>query len=54
MPRALGWIDVPGWRSTSSEGTPRRESMADAASPTGPPPTMRTGTSVVVEVDMVM
>jgi len=32
---------------------PRRESIADAVSPTGPPPAMRTGISTVGDVDMV-
>src|SRR5437660_1733448 len=44
MPRALGWIAVPGWRSTSSERTPWRLSRIEAASPTGPPPTISTAT----------
>ncbi len=45
MPRAFGRIAVPGWRSTSSERTPNRDSRIDAVRPTGPPPTIRTGTS---------
>src|SRR5688572_30409842 len=45
MPRAFGWTAVPACRSTSSERTPSCESRKDADSPTGPPPTMSTGTS---------
>src|SRR5262245_57961526 len=41
--RALGWIVVPGWRSTSRLEMPRRERQTEAFSPTGPPPAMRTG-----------
>src|SRR5579885_2043786 len=45
MPRAFGRIAVPGWRSTSSERTPCCDNRIDAVRPTGPPPTIRTGTS---------
>src|SRR5216683_5527483 len=38
---------VPGWRSTSSERTPACDSRIEAVSPTGPPPTIRTGTSSI-------
>ena len=44
MARALGWTAVPAWRSTSSERTPCRERSIEAVRPTGPPPTIRTGT----------
>src|ERR1700724_3041220 len=47
IPRAFGVSAVPGWRSTSSERTPCRESSNEAASPTGPPPEMRTGMSSI-------
>ena len=47
MPRALGWMAVPGWRSTSSDVMPSRDSRIEAVSPTGPPPTIRTGTCVI-------
>jgi hypothetical protein len=42
---ALGCREVEGWRSTRSERTPKRVSMSEQASPTGPPPTIRTGIS---------
>src|SRR5260370_4340174 len=45
MPRALGCTAVLGWRSTRKERTPAWLSRIDAVSPTGPPPTIRTGTS---------
>jgi hypothetical protein len=49
IPRALGWTAVPGWRSTSSELTPCRDSRNDAARPTGPPPTISTGTLFMLD-----
>src|SRR5205823_1905340 len=45
MPRALGCSAVPGWRSISKERTPACDNKIDAVSPTGPPPTIRTGTT---------
>src|SRR6188768_1530212 len=42
---ARGWIAVPGWRSTVSDGTPLEASRSDADRPTRLPPTTRTGTS---------
>src|SRR5262245_56353282 len=40
-------MDVPGCRSSSSEGTPALDRKIDALSPTGPPPTMSTGVSSI-------
>src|SRR5262249_54983268 len=47
MARALGWVEVPGWRSTSTERTPWRDRKMDALRPTGPPPTMTTAVSLI-------
>jgi hypothetical protein len=47
MPRAFGVTAVLGWRSTSSEGIPCRESSSEAVNPTGPPPEIRTGVSSI-------
>ncbi len=47
MLRALGCSAVPACRSTRREGTPRRESRIEALRPTGPPPTISTGTSII-------
>lgn len=44
-PRAFGCTEVPGWRSISRDLTPCRDRSSDADRPTGPPPTIRTGTS---------
>src|SRR5689334_1037673 len=49
MLRAFGWRAVLGRRSTSCERTPRRESRIEALNPTGPPPTIKTGTSIMAE-----
>ena len=46
MPRALGRMAVPGCRSARSERMPCWDRRIDAVRPTGPPPTMRTGTSI--------
>ena len=47
-PVAFGCVDVPGCRSTSSEGTPWRDSRSDIASPVGPAPAIRTGIFMLV------
>jgi len=47
MPEAFGKTDVPGCRSMTSDPTPCRASSAAIASPAGPAPTTRTGTSWV-------
>src|SRR6516162_10537899 len=44
VPNARGRIDVPGWRSATSERTPCRASRTAAVRPTEPPPAMSTGT----------
>jgi hypothetical protein len=46
-PRARGNVDAAVRRSISSECTPWRDSRSDAVRPAGPPPTIKTGTSVV-------
>src|SRR5436190_2447267 len=53
MPRALGWIAVPGWRSTSSDLMPSRDSISEAVRPTGPPPAIKTGTSFMTKTSPV-
>jgi len=50
MCKALGNGVVPGCFSTSNEFTPKRDSKIDALNPTGPPPTIRTGTSSVSDM----
>jgi hypothetical protein len=40
---ARGWIAVPAWRSTDSDGTPWWPSSMAVVSPTRLPPTIRTG-----------
>jgi hypothetical protein len=41
-------VPVAAFRSTSSERTPCCARRMEAVRPTGPPPTMRTGTSITV------
>ena len=41
-PDARGWIEVPGWRSTSVERMPLRARIRAVTRPAGPAPTMRT------------
>ena len=50
IPTALGCSSVPGYLLTSIDGTPRCESVNDAASPDGPPPTINTGVSLRIPV----
>src|SRR5688572_4920967 len=42
---ARGWIAVPAWRSTTSDGTPSQPSSIAVDSPTKLPPMIRTGVS---------
>ena len=45
-PDARGWIEVPGWRSTSVDRTPCFASTRAVTRPAGPAPTIRTGVLV--------
>ena len=42
QPRDLGWSVVVGLFSTITASMPKRSSSRPIASPTGPPPTMKT------------
>src|ERR671922_37517 len=50
IPTALGCSSVPGYLLTSIDGTPRCESVNDAARPAGPPPTINTDVSLCIPV----